>query len=182
MGNLEILQRYINKCRETSDIHEHLPVLRAYADKCETVAEFGVRWVVSTWAFLASSAKRVYSYDIDRHWAVDGCVEICKAENRPWEFLQGDTLKITLPEDVDLLFLDTLHDYEQVKGELAAHAHRVQKYLILHDVFTFKTVGSTVGCEGIGRAIDEFRAANPQWVVVYETDSNNGLLVLEKKI
>ena len=45
--------RYDEKCALTSDIGEHLPVLRRYAAGCGHVTELGVRTVVSTWAFLA---------------------------------------------------------------------------------------------------------------------------------
>ena len=42
---------YQIQCDTASDINEHLPVLKEYAQKCETITEMGVRAVVSTWAF-----------------------------------------------------------------------------------------------------------------------------------
>jgi len=41
---------YLHKTQ--SDINEHLPVLRDLASECETVVEMGVRYCVSTWAFI----------------------------------------------------------------------------------------------------------------------------------
>jgi hypothetical protein len=38
--------------QEATDIDEHLPVLRDYASRVGTVAEMGVRSIISTYAFL----------------------------------------------------------------------------------------------------------------------------------
>lgn len=50
----QIIAKYNAACRgeNSSDIHEHLPTLRALARECDSIAEFGVRGVVSTWALL----------------------------------------------------------------------------------------------------------------------------------
>ena len=47
-----VLLRYVNKCNAPSDIHEHLPTLSNYSEKCDSVIELGMRYVVSTWAFF----------------------------------------------------------------------------------------------------------------------------------
>ena len=56
--------KYKNACEEVSDINEHIPTLKRYADLCEHVTEFGVRSAVSTWAWVASNAKTIRCYDI----------------------------------------------------------------------------------------------------------------------
>lgn len=43
---------YKAKCREPSDICEHLPRLQKLAMESATVTEIGVRGMVSTWAIL----------------------------------------------------------------------------------------------------------------------------------
>ena len=58
-------QIYYQKCNSPSDINEHLPTLKRYADECEHITEMGVRWVVSTYAFLMSKPKKLVSIDID---------------------------------------------------------------------------------------------------------------------
>jgi hypothetical protein len=55
MNLIEI--KYRNACDEVSDINEHIPVLKRYADMCEHVTEFGVRSGVSTWAWIMSNSK-----------------------------------------------------------------------------------------------------------------------------
>ena len=44
-------------CNTKSDINEHLPALRDLASKCDTVIEMGVRYCVSTWAFIEGLKK-----------------------------------------------------------------------------------------------------------------------------
>ncbi len=49
---MKIIDIYNNLCNEKSDINEHLPTLKRYAEKCDHITEMGVRSVVSTWAFF----------------------------------------------------------------------------------------------------------------------------------
>ena len=51
-------------CNIDSDINLHLNTLRYYASQSKTIVEMGVRWVVSTWAFLEGHPKKLTSYDI----------------------------------------------------------------------------------------------------------------------
>jgi hypothetical protein len=44
--------KYSQLCNTPSDINEHLPCLKEYASKCESVFETGVRGCVSSWAFV----------------------------------------------------------------------------------------------------------------------------------
>ena len=50
-------QKYNFLCKKGSDINEHLPTLYKYASKCESVAELGVRGVISTWALVYGLLK-----------------------------------------------------------------------------------------------------------------------------
>ena len=59
----EIFKKYEEKTHLPSDINEHLPTLKFYGEDCETIMEMGVRSIVSTWAFLASKPKKLYSLD-----------------------------------------------------------------------------------------------------------------------
>jgi len=86
-------------------------------------------------------------------------------------FYEASTLEIEIPE-VDMLFIDTDHTYEQLKGELARHGNKVKKYLVFHD---------TVSCETeLMPAIEEFMKANKKWKIKEHYKFNNGVLVLER--
>ena len=176
MLNSELAYNY--HCSTPSDIHEHLPTLRAYAQRCDSIAELGVRTVVSTWAFLHAGAK-VVSYDIAFEPAVDYCKQVCQEEGLSWDYRLEDTRTAVLPFDVDMLFVDTIHTYGQVKAELAQHAGRVAKYIAFHDTVSFGEVGMG-GEDGVLKAIREFLDKNPEWVIVHDAKNNNGLIILEK--
>jgi len=183
-----INQIYEKKCNTPSDIHEHLPVLKKYAEECEIVLEMGVRSIVSTWAFLSAKPKKLISLDIIHpkdyiNHDPGGCnlnlVEKLSEENGiDFKFILGDSLK-TNPIECDLLFIDTLHDYDQLKKELNIHSSLCKKYIILHDTTHFADKGETKGKEGIWRAVEEF-IDNKEWVINERLTNNNGLTILKK--
>ena len=164
---------------QESDINEHLPVLYKYAKECDHVTEFGVRGIVSTWAFLAPHPKRLVSYDIRHPRQFRGNLQAVY-DNRgdtDYSFIIGNTLDVDI-EPTDLLFIDTWHTYKQLKAELERHFSKVRKYILLHDTETFGTVGEDDG-EGLSKAIEEFLSDNPDWKVKEKLSNNNGLTVLE---
>lgn len=163
-----------------SDINEHLPTLASYASECEHITEMGVRYIVSTYALLMGKPKKMISYDIHMcHWEP---VRDLVKENTDFYFAIGNTLEIEI-EPTDLLFIDTLHNYTQLKKELELHAKKVNKYIIFHDTTSFETVGESYSGNperGIWPAIEEFLQLNPQWVLKERFTNNNGLTIIEK--
>lgn len=164
-------------CKTKSDINEHLEALRDLALECDSVIEMGVRTCVSTWAFIEGlkSGATLVSIDI-KHPSKYGSdltpvEKACKSKGINFKFYEQDTLTIDIPE-VDMLFIDTLHTYEQLKGELARHGNKATKYLVFHD---------TVSCENeLMPAINEFMKANKKWKIKEHYTNNNGVMVLEK--
>jgi hypothetical protein len=154
------------------DIIEHLPLLHYLATCCWSVTEFGVRTGNSTIAFLAAG-PRVTSYDINPPSFDLGGI------SAPWDFRQADTSKLEDIEPTDLLFLDSLHTYAQVKAELA-HAHRARRFLVFHDTVLNGAQGER-GEPGILPAIAEFCATHPEWEQFCHMPNCNGLLVLVRK-
>lgn len=174
---------YQEKCKNPSDINEHLPVLKEYAGKCNHITEFGVRDVVSTYALMNGKPKIMKSYDIspvENHGTSREYLTQLAFENGvEFEFNVGDTREIEI-EETDLLFIDTWHVYEQVKKELEIHSSKVKKYLIFHDTTTFGSVGENGGV-GLWPAIEEFLNENSNWIIEKKLDNNNGLTILVKK-
>ena len=100
----------------------------------------------------------------------------------------GDTTNIEI-EETDLLFIDTLHEYEQIKKELELHGNKSRKYIIFHDTECFKfrnernpdVYGQTKEDKlGIVPAIMEFLELNPHWKVHEVFTNCNGLTVLKR--
>lgn len=179
--DLEI--NYKTRCDLPSDINEHLPTLKKYADECEHITEMGVRWVVSTFAFMAGLPKKLISYDIEplENWGfkTEELVELAKENGIEFQFKIANTLDLEI-EETDLLFLDTDHTYNQVKGELSLHGNKAKKYIIFHDTTTFEFKGMNGDTIGLWPAIGEFMAENPQWVICERFHNNNGLTILKR--
>ena len=83
------------------------------------------------------------------------------------------------PIECDFLFIDTLHDYDQLKEELRIHSSAARKYIGLHDTETFAENGETRGKEGIWRAVEEF-VSQGEWKIKERFRNNNGLTILSR--
>lgn len=179
----KINRKFEELCEKPSDINEHLKTLKQYASECEHVTEMGVRWIVSTWAFLAGQPKHLQSYDIAHPKAWGGNLEEVQAAAMEagidFEFHQENVLESNI-EETDLLFIDTLHRFSQLSQELKLHAEKARKYVILHDTKTFGLTGDDGG-EGLKKAINEFLDENVQWKIKEEFTNNNGLTVLSRR-
>jgi hypothetical protein len=61
-------------------------------------------------------------------------------------------------EPTDMLFIDTFHVYEQLRRELALHAGKARRFIVLHDTTTFGEKGEREGSRGLWPAVAEFLA------------------------
>jgi hypothetical protein len=101
--------------------------------------------------------------------------------------------------DTDMLFIDTLHSYKQLKLELHLHGNKARKYIAFHDVVTFGESDEMHLSEdpswpdslkeqyrnlpeglGINKAIVEFMVDNKHWRAEKLFSNNNGLLILTR--
>tara|TARA_Y100001972_G_scaffold124733_2_gene174543 strand:+ start:1262 stop:1816 length:555 start_codon:yes stop_codon:yes gene_type:complete len=168
-------------CMENIDIKGHLSVMRDYAANCEHVTEFGVRDVVSTWSWLSAGVNKIVAYDIytPTHPRWQQFLNMCESNDVDFNFILGNTLEIPIIEKTDLLFVDTIHTFGQVHGELTRHAMNVEKYLVFHDTHApVHRAGS--GIE-VSSAIKSYMNENPGiWKLSYESKESNGLAVYER--
>ena len=168
-----IEEKYQQLCKTPSDINEHLPTLKKYALISDVIIELGVRGMVSTWALLAGLPKEMLSVDIvdpsEHKGNVDETGKVAETEGVYWRFLKASSLEAELHRH-DLLFIDTIHSYEQLIQELKLHSPHTTKYIIMHD---------TVMPE-MRRAINEFLVGNNDWKVKEVFTNNNGLVVMQR--
>jgi len=166
---MNIREEYERCTRLQTDIVDHLPILQKYANECDHITELGVCCAIgSTVAFLNSKAKLI-SYDIARNPHMDRLLGICKESNKEWILNIADTLQIDI-EETDLLFVDTLHTYDQVTKELR-FADKVKKYIIFHDTELTDVI----------RAITDFMNLHKEeWVVEDSFDNCHGLMILRR--
>lgn len=168
------------KTNTESDIYQHLHKLKILANSVNHVTELGVRDGISTIAFLAGKPAVMRSYDINDWNGHATALTLINKSDTDFKFTQADDLTIVL-EPTDLLFIDTLHDYDQLNQELALHAGIVKQYIVLHDVVTFDNKGETEGKAGLMPAVQEFLEANKQWEIKKLYTNNNGLLILQRR-
>jgi hypothetical protein len=182
---------------QPDNISEHLPTLKKYSEECEHVTEMGVDRVVSTYALMMGYPKKMISYDINpiESYGInrDSLKSLGSDNGIDYTFIDGDTTKIEI-EETDLLFIDTEHNYLQLKTELLLHANKVKKYIIFHDTVTYgytdsNYYGHYVNLKeienedntkhGIMPAINEFLERNPNWVIHETYENCNGLLIIK---
>lgn len=135
---MTVVDEYVTRCAGNSDIVGHLPYLHARAAHDGAWAlELGVRSGESTCAFLAAVEAHnghLWSVDID-----PPSIPIEWYDNTRWSFIQGDDLDpavaVRLPHMVDLLFIDTSHQYRHTFDELSTYGSRVRQggCILLHD-------------------------------------------------
>ena len=171
----------------SSDINEHMETLKKYSEECETIIEMGVRSIVSTWGFLNGLKKtkgKLLCIDVthpsyfNANPSLEETISIAEKEGIEMKFLLADTLKIKI-DNTDLLFIDTLHNYEQLIAELNLHSKNVNKYIIMHDTEHNRFKGD-LGKEGLEKAINEFLQNNEKWSIKEVFTNNNGLTVLQR--
>lgn len=130
-------EEYQRRLAVWSDIQDHLEYL--YATVCSyekpVVVELGVRSGNSTAAFLAgveAAGGHLWSCDIE-----DPDVPQEWLSNPLWTFIKGDDVLVqnALPEAIDVLFIDTSHEYGHTLEELRVYEPRVNPggIVLCHD-------------------------------------------------
>lgn len=190
----EIKTKYDLQRIMPSDICDHIETLYQYGKLCRHITEMGVRTVSSTWAFLYSNPIEIISYDIVKHPNVLEVEHIANRNSLNFRFIEADVLKIEI-EKTDLLFIDTLHTYNQLISELELHSEKAQKYIILHDTTTFGTrdeinpnkksdlvEAMPQTKEGLTTAYQDFLLTEKgkKWAVDKIFTHNNGLTILKR--
>ena len=170
-------------CSTHSTIGEHGVTLRSYAAKCDHVTEFGVERIGSTWALLAALPKKLVCVDMVRPSALgaslDEITNAAKEAGVDFQFIHASDLEIFI-DPTDMLFIDTLHTYDQLRQELFRHASKVKKYILMHDTETYGVVGSAPGQRGLLPALEEFLASEEgsKWETIEVFRNMHGLTVI----
>lgn len=170
-------QEYIDACNRSSDINEHLPFLAELSSECKCVVELGVGWAQSTRAFLRNDIE-LHSYEFAPLPGVPEYFESAKSSGRNVTLHVADTREVEITE-CDMLFVDSLHVYEQVKKELELHANKAKKYIGFHDTTSF-AINGEFGGRGIWPAVQEFIDSHPEWQMIERRTNNNGLTILKR--
>ena len=201
---------------------EHYETLRKYARQCCSVTELGSGDMIATWPLLRGLSESESSRTATSQSKWMTCVDI-KPSSPTFEtlagiarasagiklsFIQGDSLKLKIRE-TDMMLIDTLHCYAQLKKELVKHAPNVKRYIAILNTDVYGETSELVrefyhydidsvcerlkcshsdACAGVKRAIQEFVSPDPDaasssapWMISETRDNNNGLVILERR-
>ena len=202
--------KYTTLCNTSSDINEHLPTLKSYAQECNSVFETGVRGVVSSYALLYglventnTNNKQIFLNDI-MQCDIFEFKKLAEANSISvkYEWRNNLDLVFSTDETYDLTFIDTWHVYGQLKRELIKFSKITNKYIIMHDTEIDGIEGETIRygglynnldglvsrtnipkheiLKGLLPAIDEFLNSNTDWIMHEQFKNNNGLTILKR--
>lgn len=180
---------------DNAAFHQHAPTLALLCHD-KVVLELGMRYGMSTLGILWGKPEHLTSVDIQRFETVDHIEQLARNADLSYEFVLGNDLDPEIVETVkglgcdhkyytpyDVTFFDTLHDYEQLKQELAIYAPLTNEYMVFHDIVSFGTHDeSNSAGKGLLLALEEFITENSDtWEVAAYYFHCNGLLILRRK-
>ncbi len=181
-NQIHIHEEYDLACKCDSDINEHVPKLREYAEKCHHVTEFGTRYGNSSIAFLSAQPLKFISYDVTMNDRIEYLKMVAADIPTHFDFRLENVEQVEI-EETDLLFIDTNHHSEQCSNELRLHSDKVRKFIIFHDTVSFGETGQGYWPgegHGLWYAINPFLESHPNWQIKENLKNNNGLLILER--
>lgn len=129
-----ISELFDQRTQHWSDIQGHLKFMRdtVASEAADVVVELGARSGYSTIALLAGLEATG-----GKLWSVD--IETPQWPDEVWShpqitFIQGDDLSVRdqIPGEIDVLFIDTSHFYEQTLSELYLYGESA-RVILMHD-------------------------------------------------
>lgn len=183
-----------------SDIQEHLPELRKLARGVSSVAEIGLRNMLSTWALLlglSESSKPDRSYlgiDLAMPPFLSIAKRLSKEGRISFQFRQKNDLNIRIRE-TDLLFIDSLHTYCHLTYELEKFSPKIKKFIALHDTsapwgnsddssysgdYSEYPLWIDRNKKGLWPAVEDFLTRHPEWKLEKRLMNYHGFTVLKR--
>lgn len=163
---------------EANDISEHLPLfaLLVHEFDLKRIVELGTRSGNSTLVLLEAARQvggSVLSMDVEPCLEAHQRVKDAGLDSL-WSFWQANDLEVPssqIPQPIDLLFIDTLHTYTQLKAELTKYAPLVRSggWIVIHDYVAFN---------GLTDAVQEYVVQHPSRFRFYPFANQNGLAML----
>lgn len=187
-----------------SDIHEHIPVLKALAKECSSVVEIGTGSRISTWGLLMGlSENKAPSRSYIEVESKNPLLEKLYLTKRislengiRYKYLPTSDINFELEEPVEMLFIDGVHTYCHLTHQLQKLSPKVSKYIAMHDTsppWGYKDDTDYNGDfsefppsidrtkRGLSQAVEDFLAMNPGWILSERRMNNHGLTVIKRK-
>ena len=205
----EIFRKFHDCVNTPSDFNEHCYTLENYAKKSSRILSCSYRNNLAGYAFLKGLLDNLdtnvrelicldkYDYDTTDIKRRLGNLPIT------YRFIQGNILEHVPENKLDIVFIDTLHVYGQLKRELNHFAEYLEPggIFILHDTTVDAEQGEAIRTQmniselqkstgfseeeltkGLQPAIDEFLTNNNDFFLEHRYTHNHGLTILRKKM
>ena len=176
----ENLQEYYDTLRQLQEDHHTIQYtmvhdeIKKHLNECESYTEFGIMQGPTLALACLCGMLKIRAYDINLGWynkAANLFNQYTDNNNIDFEVNEENTLTCTI-EPSDLLYIDSRHEYKHLKRELARHAPKIKKYIVMHD---------TTGRPELIPAIDEFLKDNPCWKKITECTESVGFMTIARK-
>ena len=172
---------YAALCQIKRDLDQHLPLLRELASGCNSVLEFSKRREsLAAWLAAEPAPTIVRAHNLEQDGMVQTLKALAAAEGKT--ALELDNLPSTALADcpdVDLLYIDTVHHADRLRGELAKFGPHALHYIVARGTGSFG-VQAEGGGPGLFDALREWVEENPDWFVMYHTNNQYGITVLSR--
>lgn len=199
----DLFEQYLYYCEKPSDIQSHIPTLKNLGTQCISVAEIGLRDMISTWGILQGLAENPadnkFYIGVDLAMPPYKSLSLAKRlssdHDIKFTFLLKNDMEINLPI-IDMLFIDSLHTYAHLTYELEKFSPQVQKFIALHD--TSSPWGEQDDTEyhgdrseypsfinknkrGLWPAVEDFLKNHPEWELYQKSFNDHGFTILKRK-
>jgi hypothetical protein len=188
-----IKEKYEYYINQVSDIYEHLPTLKRYGSKCNTIVEIVNRHnTETTYSFLSSNPKKMISVYYNSNFSdIDVIKKWTDKNNINYKYYDINKFDMC---NTDLLFISNNHTYNDTLDNLNKYKNHVNKYLIIDQTEIYKNVDEVIfdnnkneqnntntKKQGVYNAILNFTKKNKTWIIKESFKNNNGLIILKKK-
>jgi BarA-like signal transduction histidine kinase len=184
-----MMDQYMKLCIE--DPHSMYPILRTISKDCQTIVKIGgeleLLWAIfQGWSESSLEKKQVILIDPNpiAELGVKPFLEVGNILGAELFYLPTHSLYPHIPKR-DMLYINTLHTYDQLTQELTMHHANTNKYILLDNTYKYALEGETTGdtqekVEGIAKAVSEFVAKYPVWNYAKVSCQGKGYILLEK--
>ncbi|MFA5586429.1 MAG: DUF2827 family protein [Saccharofermentanales bacterium] len=188
-----IKEKYEYYINQVSDIYEHLPSLKRYGSKCNTIVEIvNSHNTETTYSFLSSNPKKMTSVYYNSNFSDIDVIKKWTDKNNI-NYKHYDINKFDMC-NTDLLFISNNHTYNDTLNNLNKYKNYVSKYIIIDQTEIYKNVDEIIfdnnqneqnntntKKQGVYNAILDFTKKNKTWIIKESFKNNNGLIILKKK-
>ena len=172
--NCKDLKEYYNKVLTLQQLHHGISYtlvhdeLKRLLKNCDSYTEFGVAQGGTLAIPCLNGIKKVRGYEINLQYYN----KASKYFDLDIDFkvINESTLTTSPIDEVDLLYIDSVHTCEHLTKELNRHAHNVNKYIVMHDTFSRQLMPS----------IKRFIEKNKEWKIITNCTDSVGFVSIAK--